>query len=44
MGDNKQAPKGKKFVTGTGLSSQLRVRTLSAAGTTDFPSPLEIDF
>lgn len=44
MGDNKQVPQGQKFVAGTGLSSQLRGRTLSAAVTTDYPSPLETDF
>lgn len=30
-------PQGQKFVAGTGLSSQLRARTLSAAVTTDCP-------
>lgn len=44
MGDNKQVPQGQTFVAGTGLRSQLRARTLSAAVTIDCPSLLEIDF
>lgn len=44
MGDNKQVPQGQKFVVETGLSSQLRARTLSAAVAIDCPSPLEMDF